>query len=89
MLKGASLFLVWKGQNYRVTRDADLPGFGNPDVEQLADLFREICRVEFQSDGVIYLPESLSAEEIREDQVYDGVRITCRYAQSGPDSTPG
>ena len=23
ILKGASLFLVWKGQNYRVTRDAD------------------------------------------------------------------
>lgn len=76
VLKGASLFLVWKGQNYRVTRDADLLEFGNSDVEQLADLFRDICRVEFQGDGMIYLPESLSAEEIREDQVYDGVRIT-------------
>ena len=29
ILKGASLFLVWKGQNYRVTRDADLLGFGD------------------------------------------------------------
>jgi len=76
ILKGASLFLVWKGQNYRVTRDADLLGFGNSDVEQLADLFRDICRVEFQGDGMLYLPESLSAEEIREDQAYDGVRIT-------------
>ena len=76
ILKGASLFLVWKGQNYRVTRDADLLGFGNSDVEQLADLFRDICRVEVQGDGMIYLPESLSAEEIREDQAYDGVRIT-------------
>jgi hypothetical protein len=76
ILKGASLFLVWKGQNYRVTRDADLLGFGTADVEQLADLFRDICRVEFQGDGMIYLPDSLSAEEIREDQEYDGVRIT-------------
>ncbi len=56
ILKGASLFLVWKGQNYRGTRDADLLGFGNSDIEQLADLFRDICRVEFQGDGMIYLP---------------------------------
>ena len=35
ILKGASLFLVWKGQNYRVTRDADLLGFGDPDLELL------------------------------------------------------
>jgi len=76
VLKGASLFLVWKGQNYRVTRDADLLGFGNADTEQLADMFRDICRVEFQGDGMIYLSDSLSAEEIREDQEYDGVRIT-------------
>ena len=76
ILKGASLFLVWKGQNYRVTRDADFLGFGNADTEQLADLFRDICRVEFQGDGMIYLPDSLRAEEIREDQEYDGVRIT-------------
>ena len=76
ILKGACLFLVWKGQNYRVTRDADLLGFGNADVEQLAGVFRDICQVEFQGDGMIYLPESLSAEEIREDQQYDGVRIT-------------
>jgi hypothetical protein len=76
ILKGASLFLVWKGQNYRVTRDADLLGFGNADIEKLADVFLDICRVEFQGDGMIYLPESLSAEEIREDREYDGVRIT-------------
>ncbi|MCJ8499341.1 nucleotidyl transferase AbiEii/AbiGii toxin family protein [Desulfatitalea alkaliphila] len=76
VLKGASLFLVWKGRNYRVTRDADLLGFGNAEIEQLANVFRKICRVESQGDGMIYLPESLSAEEIREDQEYDGVRIT-------------
>ncbi|MBW2688493.1 MAG: nucleotidyl transferase AbiEii/AbiGii toxin family protein [Deltaproteobacteria bacterium] len=76
ILKGASLFLVWKGQNYRVTRDADLLGLGNAEIEQLADLFRDICRVEFQSDGMIYLPESLNAVVIRDDQEYDGVRIT-------------
>ena len=76
ILKGASLFLVWKGQNYRVTRDADFLGFGNPDTEQLADLFRDICNVELRDDGMIYLSDTLKIAEIREDQEYDGVRIT-------------
>jgi len=76
ILKGASLFLVWMGQNYRVTRDADFLGFGNPDMEQLADLFRDICGVEFQADGMIYPPDAVKIAEIREDQEYDGVRIT-------------
>ncbi len=31
ILKGASLFLVWKGQNYRVTKDADLLCLGPAD----------------------------------------------------------
>ena len=39
-------------------------------------MFRDICRVAFEDDGMIYLPESLNAEVIREDQEYDGVRIT-------------
>lgn len=76
ILKGASLFLVWKGHNYRVTRDVDFLGFGNADTEHLANLFREICRVEYQGDGMIYLPDSLLAEEIREDHDYSGFRIT-------------
>ena len=35
ILKGASLFLVWKGQNYRVTKDADLLGMGPSDAERI------------------------------------------------------
>ncbi len=76
ILKGASLFLAWKGQNYRVTRDADLLGLCNADTEELAALFREICLVECAVDGMIYLPHSLNAKEIREGQKYDGIRVT-------------
>jgi len=75
ILKGASLFLVWKGQNYRVTKDADLLGFGNLDVSQLADIFRNICNIEFPNDGIIYLSETLKADKISEAQEYEGVQI--------------
>ncbi|MEZ4550411.1 MAG: nucleotidyl transferase AbiEii/AbiGii toxin family protein [Desulfobacterales bacterium] len=76
ILKGASLFLVWKGQSYRVTRDVDLLSFGNPNVEALADIFRDICEVNCpQDDGMSYISDSLRIEEIREDNEYDGMRI--------------
>ncbi|MCD6589550.1 MAG: nucleotidyl transferase AbiEii/AbiGii toxin family protein [Candidatus Fermentibacteraceae bacterium] len=85
ILKGASLFLVWKGHNYRVTRDADFLGFGSSDVEQLADVFRGICNIEFQGDGMTYLPESLKAEKIREDQEY----VACESPWSTCSIRPG
>jgi hypothetical protein len=44
ILKGASLFLVWKGQGYRVTKDADLLGFGPADAEHIAGVFRDLCQ---------------------------------------------
>ena len=43
ILKGASMFLVWKGQNYRVTRNADLLGLVDTDLELLRKVFRDIC----------------------------------------------
>lgn len=76
VLKGASLFLVWKGQSYRVTRDADLLGFGDPSPELLTEIFRDVCRVKFQGDGMIYPSGSVKTAAIREEQEYDGVRVT-------------
>ncbi|HCR36861.1 MAG TPA: hypothetical protein DIU37_01780, partial [Opitutae bacterium] len=76
ILKGASLFLVWIGQNYRVTRDADFLGFGSPDLNRLAEIFSEICNVDCDTDGMVYKADTLRVEEIREGQEYNGVRVT-------------
>ena len=77
VLKGASMFLVWKGKNFRVTRDVDLLGFGAPDVENIARVFSEICREDLEAqDGMVYLAATLNAAAIREEQEYDGVRVT-------------
>jgi len=77
ILKGASLFLVWMGQNYRVTKDVDLLGFGKPDLDELAETFKTVCLIECpQDDGMVYLPDTVKAEAIREEQEYDGIRVT-------------
>ena len=77
ILKGASLFLVWQSQNYRVTKDVDFLGYGDPSPERLADVFKEICEIECSvDDGITYLSESVKAQVIKEEQEYEGVLIT-------------
>ena len=76
ILKGASLFLVWKGRGYRVTKDTDLLGFGIADTDRISSVFREICRLPCEEDGMLFLSDTVRAVPIREEQEYDGIRVT-------------
>ena len=74
ILKGASLFFVWMGKNYRVTRDADFLGCGTFDIVRVTEIFKEICNLKIpQNEGISYNSESVKATEIKEDQLYEGV----------------
>jgi len=75
VLKGATLFESWTGKAYRPTRDVDLLGFGSSNVADLVRTFKEICAVRVEDDGLIFLPQSVRGEEIREPQDYPGVRL--------------
>jgi predicted nucleotidyltransferase component of viral defense system len=78
ILKGAMLLIVWgEGSSERVTRDADLLGFGDNSPSVAADTFREIGSIAVD-DGVQFEVESIEAESIRADQEYVGVRVTLR-----------
>lgn len=75
VLKGAMLFRVWTGELHRPTKDVDFLGYGDPSPDVVADAIRVIVSVESE-DGLRFDPESITAEEIRETQDYDGVRVT-------------
>ena len=75
LLKGAMLFAVWGGEPHRPTRDIDLLGFGPSELPLLEKIFRNICQEIVEPDGVEFLPDTLRAIEIREDQEYQGVRV--------------
>jgi len=76
ILKGAMLFAVWSGQQYRSTQDLDLLGTGDNSPAGLEDVLREVCGVETGvPDGMAYAPETVAAEIIREDMQYEGVRL--------------
>jgi predicted nucleotidyltransferase component of viral defense system len=78
VLKGAMLFALWEPALHRVTRDLDLLGFGHPSPERLADIFRELCRLEVEADGVDFDPRSVRCEDIRAQDEYAGIRVKLR-----------
>jgi predicted nucleotidyltransferase component of viral defense system len=76
ILKGAMLFELWMGQAHRTTKDLDLLGSGTTDIPRLEALFRDLCVLPVEADGLEFLPESVKGVEIREDNLYQGVRVT-------------
>jgi len=75
LLKGAMLFVIWDEKTHRPTRDLDLLGFGPSDKAELTKVFQEVMAMSVEDDGIVFDPKSVQADEIREDNVYGGVRI--------------
>ena len=75
LLKGALLFALWYDTPHRPTRDADLLGFGPDDEASLIATFRDIAAMDL-GDGIVFAPDSVKADAIREDNTYGGTRIT-------------
>ena len=75
ILKGAFLFTLWEGHPHRATRDLDLLGFGPNDVERIEQVFRELCMLPAEDDGLTFLPDTVHARPIREQQEYGGIRV--------------
>jgi len=76
VLKGAMLFMAWTGQSHRPTVDMDLLGHGEDSSERLAAVFRGVCGVEVEPDGLVFDAGSIRAAPIREEQAYQGQRVT-------------
>ena len=75
VLKGALLLALWTGRLQRPTRDLDLLAHGDSSQEALTKLFRDICVVAVEADGLTFDPETVRVTEIREDQEYGGQRV--------------
>ena len=63
ILKGATLFKLWGGEQLRATWDLDLLGRGTRRVEGVVEVVRALCGVE-SDDGIIFEGSSVSGEEI-------------------------
>ena len=74
VLKGATLFLIWKGELPRPTRDVDFLAYGPADIESVVKTIREICSLR-ADDGIDFDLDEIRARAIREPAEYDGVRV--------------
>lgn len=81
ILKGAMLQTMWLADPYRPTRDLDLLGSGESDIESIKGVFSEILSVD-DDDAVAFDVGSLSVEPIRQENEYGGLRVetTARLA---------
>ncbi len=77
-LKGAALFLVWTGNEFRATRDVDLLGSGTEDHAAIREAMAAICAVDDPHDALRFDPRTIQVEEIRHEQGYGGVRVKLR-----------
>lgn len=75
VLKGAMLFSLWTERPHRATKDLDLLGMGENSVEGMIEAFREICRDDDATDGVVFDTENFEGTRIKEDQDYEAVRL--------------
>lgn len=76
VLKGALLFELWTQHTYRATRDADFLARGDNSPERFVGIFKELCAIEVEPDGLAFDADSVKAERITEDADYEGVRVT-------------
>jgi len=76
ILKGAMLLELWMGRAHRTRKDLDLLGCGSPEIPHLETIFRELCLLTVDPDGLVFSPESVKGMEIREDNLYQGARIS-------------
>jgi Nucleotidyl transferase AbiEii toxin, Type IV TA system len=75
ILKGALLFSYWTGVPHRPTRDMDLLSYGEPEIALLEKVFRELCEIEVEPDGLEFQPGSVRGERIKDEEKYEGVRL--------------
>lgn len=75
ILKGAMLFSVWTQIPHRTTKDLDLLGLGDPSSDDVRTMFQLFCVISSIKDGLNFISESITIEEIREPNEYNGFRI--------------
>jgi predicted nucleotidyltransferase component of viral defense system len=78
VLNGATLLTAWTGVQYRATKDLDFLGTCSSDANRMAEVFRQICLVTVEGDGLVFDPYAVETEQVREDERYEGVRIHLR-----------
>lgn len=86
VLKGATLFTLWTGETHRPTKDLDLLGWGSSAIDDVEQVFRDICAIA-EDDGIVFDSQSVEGTTIKENDEYNGVHIRFRARLAGAQIT--
>ena len=76
ILKGALALLAWNAPTVRPTKDIDLLGEFDNDVEVITQVISEICKQGIEpDDGLTFDIKTITGIKIKEDADYQGVRV--------------
>ena len=75
ILKGALMLKVWRLPELRPTMDIDMLGKTSNDETEIVAQIRDILAMDVEPDGLTFKADSIQAERITEDAVYEGIRI--------------
>jgi predicted nucleotidyltransferase component of viral defense system len=75
ILKGARLLSVYFHDVYRPTKDIDLLGTDNFNLDRMKMIIQAICRIQCPEDGIYFDPKTVSLEDIQEQNAYHGMRV--------------
>jgi predicted nucleotidyltransferase component of viral defense system len=76
VLKGALLLQLWTSEVYRPTRDLDLLGQAEGSAKGYRKIFADVCSEKVEDDGVTFLVDTIGVEKIRDEEEYQGVRVS-------------
>ena len=76
VLKGALMFRAWGGLASRPTRDMDFLARMDNTVDAVVPVFREVCEVAVEPDGMAFDAGSVAGVVIKEEADYPGVRVS-------------
>lgn len=75
ILKGALIFTAMNMLQRRTTLDIDFLGRFDNQIENIEKVIKDICITEVESDGLIFDPQTVKGQKIKEDADYEGVRV--------------
>jgi predicted nucleotidyltransferase component of viral defense system len=75
ILKGPMLLELWGDEPHRATRDVDFLAFGDNSEAGLQEVFRKLCSIPVEDDGLTLIADSVQVEVIRDVTEYGGIRV--------------
>lgn len=56
-------------------RDVDLSGYGAPSTDRFANVFKNLCALEVENDGIRFDADSIQIQTMKEEEEYQGIRL--------------